>query len=1118
VLKKFGIKLKISQTGDSLEELITKKSDELTFKETGEVIEAKNPEFLYIRGRAITADEPNGNGDYFPKLELEASYKTFIGVNMFINHESDDPRKAIGKVLDAYPIEDEKTGEYYIECLGKIDKKLNPKLARQIETKIVDSTSMGANVETSICSICGIVLHTDEDEKCAHLGEGILKEFKATTNLSKYGISEGQTLKAYAINVGVVFNEWSIVDQPADAKAKIDTIIAKLKSRIQKVGSLNKEERAGVINELEKIIIVLDPEDIRKVRSEVCSVLDGRCNANEEVENMKEDKKSAVDKVLEKLNALEYRTLMDLKDEVPGKPKEPRTKEKTSNLNLDAFFTKEKDVGESYWEIKEGDKILLKATLNDIWGEKELKGEDFDLKFAISDEYKQSLLQRIRDDGLKTVSYLLTGKGKVSKKDFQRKAEKEVPVANEGVYRSEKNKALKNLPKGDPAERFRKKYKAQQGDIDTSGVAPEHKKWRTIYDIGLKAKLKEAYEMFKKKAEKEGSPSALPGTSDDAVVKKFRSKYKANQGEVDVVSPSHKKHKTVYDIGLKDRKIKKLPEGGESSPTARYESEHKKIVKKVEEGTKSVPKSQAAVKTIYQAGTHLLTSRARKIRRKLRSFLKQADIKVNTTKALEVFTEKMGFDIEAMETLLEKCPDCVKKFAVMVQAQPPKGALPEEALDALGKRFIDEKGKFDLSKCAGAIKDEKFLEVGKGETREQAAYSFCRWLEGRTKGEYEPTRGPEASKEKEEKIEKETSLESEASAFDKQETIILGDDVVASKDKESGDIIVKRGEEEIGRYPDGFGDDIPSVIKLLREVSGLEEKEEGVVETPVETPGDELAEVLEEEEVEAKKETEEDIEVEAKDKDKDKDKKKKEKEEKEKKEKEDKKKKEEKEKAEKKKKEEKAKKEKEDKKKKKASQEDEGAEDGSKEEEIETEAKEDTEEKVEVEVEAETEEEKIEKEAETEEEIKEEVKSQKEIDLEARLQEAEEKNLNLEAEHAISKKKTRCKALVAKMVEKELLSYNEEKVEELMKEGVYLLDARAEALELARKAQLKEFMAMDNDSLVAFEKSVDRMKKVASRIEEVDGIKKVRKLGKVGLDASLGTDADGNWMQRLPWD
>jgi len=488
MLRKVGFILKVAQVADNLEDLVSKEKQEevLKAKESGEVIESRNPDFIYIRGRAITADEPNGNGDYFPKEELQASYKTFIGCSMFVNHESDDPINAVGKVLDAYECESEDGKEYWVECLGKIDKKIAPKLARHLETGTLDKTSMGCNVETSICSVCGCTLHTDADEKCAHLSSGILKEFTAEQDLQKYGVAKGKKIKAYSINVGITFNEWSIVDVPADPKAILNNILAKLKSRITKVGKLSTDEKSDVVAQLEKMIIFLDPEDTRDIRGQVCTLLHN-CNTKEE-DTMKEGK-SAVDTILEKLNALEYKTLVQsIKDETPGEHTSHAPEEtKTADLELTAELVKEENIGDSYWLIKEGEKELLKATLRDMWGDDGLADEDL-AKYAISDIYKETLLNRIKEDGLNRVTQLLLGNKEAESMSKDKKASKmqikeyKVPL---------KDLKKKKLPEGVELDQAGYKVPTKSG----GNSSPKYKMEKVKLKDVPKSKLPEGVEL-----------------------------------------------------------------------------------------------------------------------------------------------------------------------------------------------------------------------------------------------------------------------------------------------------------------------------------------------------------------------------------------------------------------------------------------------------------------------------------------------------------------------------------------------------------------------------------------------------------------------------------------------
>ena len=85
----------------------------------------------------------NGNKDFFERKELEASYQTFIGRNIFLDHNSESSLYSIGKIIDALPIDDPETGEFYIELVGKIDRTLHPEICRKIETGELNSTSHG---------------------------------------------------------------------------------------------------------------------------------------------------------------------------------------------------------------------------------------------------------------------------------------------------------------------------------------------------------------------------------------------------------------------------------------------------------------------------------------------------------------------------------------------------------------------------------------------------------------------------------------------------------------------------------------------------------------------------------------------------------------------------------------------------------------------------------------------------------------------------------------------------------------------------------------------------------------------------------------------------------------
>ena len=181
---------------------------------------------VYFRCRAITAGVANGNGDLFPEDELKKSYKSFIGVGLYKDHDSGSVDKSIGKVLWAEWIEDGK----YVECYCAVDKKLAPDLAHRVKSGIVDSVSMGCSVQEAECSICGNTAH-NINELCPHMTPGSGVKGRRGSN--------GQIIAE--INRGIQFNELSLVTVPADSTARVFEIYAAL----NKKAAEEKAEHSG---------------------------------------------------------------------------------------------------------------------------------------------------------------------------------------------------------------------------------------------------------------------------------------------------------------------------------------------------------------------------------------------------------------------------------------------------------------------------------------------------------------------------------------------------------------------------------------------------------------------------------------------------------------------------------------------------------------------------------------------------------------------------------------------------------------------------------------------------------------------------------------------------------
>jgi hypothetical protein len=114
------------------------------------VATTEHPDHLYVKIFAIRQDEVNDNGDSFSSSELEKGAESFIGVPLFTNHQNDDVEKARGTCIHSW-YDKEKGGIFII---GKVDKVAYPKLARSIEEGYVRGTSMGTQVDHSLCSVC----------------------------------------------------------------------------------------------------------------------------------------------------------------------------------------------------------------------------------------------------------------------------------------------------------------------------------------------------------------------------------------------------------------------------------------------------------------------------------------------------------------------------------------------------------------------------------------------------------------------------------------------------------------------------------------------------------------------------------------------------------------------------------------------------------------------------------------------------------------------------------------------------------------------------------------------------------------------------------------------------
>ena len=186
--------------------------------------------YLYVRCRAISS-RVNKNNDGWPSAELAKSYKSFIGRPIFVDHNNDNPERARGVIVDSrlHVEDEEKTSSFdpyyasapdnhrpptWIELLLEVDAKTFPKLAQAVRKGQIDAVSMGANIETSVCSVCEHTAKTPT-EYCSHVSSKGA-EFEVTS-----ANGEKMMKKAYEDCHDITFFEISFVFDPADPTALI---------------------------------------------------------------------------------------------------------------------------------------------------------------------------------------------------------------------------------------------------------------------------------------------------------------------------------------------------------------------------------------------------------------------------------------------------------------------------------------------------------------------------------------------------------------------------------------------------------------------------------------------------------------------------------------------------------------------------------------------------------------------------------------------------------------------------------------------------------------------------------------------------------------------------------
>lgn len=137
-----------------------------------------NPaDYLIYPVPIMYSDLPNRNGFAFPLTELIRwnvelgcpSYRGWVGMPMYVEHKSEDHKKAIGMVIDTSLTKLVGYGRdryWKVIALAAIDKTKDSILAEKLSSGEISTYSMGAMVEYTSCSYCGA-----KSGSCTHVPE-----------------------------------------------------------------------------------------------------------------------------------------------------------------------------------------------------------------------------------------------------------------------------------------------------------------------------------------------------------------------------------------------------------------------------------------------------------------------------------------------------------------------------------------------------------------------------------------------------------------------------------------------------------------------------------------------------------------------------------------------------------------------------------------------------------------------------------------------------------------------------------------------------------------------------------------------------------------------------------
>lgn len=123
-------------------------------------------DYVLVPVIAMPSDLPNRNGVAFPLKALKEwrtedgmlAYQTFRGKPVHVEHDNQDPTKAVGVIIDTalLPMSGYGQGRVWkLLMLLAIDRSKDPITAGNVLSRRINSYSMGAWVEAYSCGYCG---------------------------------------------------------------------------------------------------------------------------------------------------------------------------------------------------------------------------------------------------------------------------------------------------------------------------------------------------------------------------------------------------------------------------------------------------------------------------------------------------------------------------------------------------------------------------------------------------------------------------------------------------------------------------------------------------------------------------------------------------------------------------------------------------------------------------------------------------------------------------------------------------------------------------------------------------------------------------------------------------